>query len=135
MDTLLLSVLSLQLQLAQISLERLQPVASAAVLTTDDYKDYAVREADTYGINTKQFLGTIQCESAWDPTKQSEFYKNGKREESYGIAQINLPAHLDVTYDQATDGMWSINWAARQFSIGNAKIWTCWRNMYGYDST
>ncbi len=129
----ILGLLTIQLTLAAMSLDAMQ--AQAAVMSAADYKTYAVAMAEKYGIDEEQFVGTLQCESNWQPQKQSDFYKNGKREESYGIAQINLPAHLDVTYDEATDGTWSIEWAAQKFQAGNKKWWTCWRNKYGYDST
>lgn len=133
MAPLILSLLTIQLTLAGMSLDAMQ--AQAATMTAADYKEYAVFAAEKNGIDAEQFTATLQCESSWRPTKQSEFYKNGKREESYGIAQINLPMHLDVTYDQATDGAWSIDWAAKQFRAGNQKWWTCWKNKYGYDTT
>jgi len=49
----------------------------------------------------------------------------GKREQSYGIAQIHLPAHPHITLEQALDPLWSIEWMAEQFAEGRENMWTC----------
>lgn len=64
-----------------------------------------------YDISEKD-IGTIlrvlECESNF-VSEQSRIYKNGVREPSFGIAQIHLPSHPDVTKEQALDEEFSIN--------------------------
>jgi hypothetical protein len=67
----------------------------------------------------------IHCESSGNPKAIGD---GGK---SYGIVQIYLPAHPDITKEQALDPEWAIDWMARQFSYGNARLWTCWRLLHG----
>ena len=76
-----------------------------------------------YATGTKayQMLRTIECESHYKNI-QSLIVKNGVREDSWGIAQINLYWN-DVSKEQALDPYYSIN-----FMSDN------WENIkwYGY---
>lgn len=94
----------------------------------------AERAADAYGINKKEFVATMKCESAGWQDIQSGIPKAGGpngQENSWGIAQINLPAHPDISIYDALDVRWSLNWAAKQWSEGHARLWTCAR-LLGY---
>lgn len=95
--------------------------AEAAIVTSQGYFDYASSTAVSYGIDPERFTETLQCESNFDPEAI------GDKGTSLGIAQIHLPAHPEVSREKALDGIWSINWAAKQFSAGRAAMWTCWR--------
>lgn len=45
---------------------------------------------------------------------------------SYGCWQIHLPAHPDISADQAKDPIFSTEWSMHQLAQGNCKIWsTC----------
>lgn len=101
--------------------------------TTEEYQQFARQMAAKYGLNEEHFLGTVTCESDWDATVQSHFYSNGKRERSFGIAQLNLdaPPTPDVTLSLALDPYWSLEYTAQQFNLGNAKKWACWKQLYG----
>ncbi len=61
----------------------------------------------------------VKCESNFKPKAIGD---HGK---SYGIFQINLPTHPEITKAQAKDPYWSINWAIDQQAKGNLGIWTC----------
>lgn len=85
-----------------------------------------------YGLDDT-FYRTLQCESLnFTHSGQSliphEGGPNG-REDSWGVAQIHLPAHLDITKAQALDPLFAINWAAQQFADGRAYMWTCYRQL------
>lgn len=75
------------------------------------------------------FFETLRCESGFR-NRQSEIPDprgpNGY-EDSWGIAQIHLPDHPNVTRAQALDPAWAAEWAAEQFAAGNAHLWTCYR--------
>lgn len=61
---------------------------------------------------------TIYCESMWYAVKSY------LPENSYGIAQIHLDSHTDVTQAQALDAYFSIDWLVEHW---NSAVW------YGYD--
>ena len=84
-----------------------------------------------YDVSATQMKNIMNCENPEQiPTLQSRFTKKGKREQSYGLVQINLPAHKDITYAQAIDPEFSISFLAEQLSKGNGKIWSCYRARY-----
>lgn len=68
----------------------------------------------------------IQCESGYYNI-QSNIIKNGEREESYGVAQIHLPSHPEITKEQALDVDFSVEFIARELEKGNGWKW------YGYN--
>ena len=69
----------------------------------------------------------INCESEFQNI-QSNIVTNGVREESYGIAQINLPSH-DVTKEQALDPYFSIRWTVKKIKKGEQGIWSCYHKI------
>lgn len=116
-------MLALRLQYAQIALNNVTPqYAEAAVLSPDDFRAYAHLKAEEYQLNDTSFTATIECESHFN---QNAIGDHGT---SFGIAQIHLSAHPDVSRENALDGVWSIEWAAREFAK-NPRIWTCYRNL------
>jgi soluble lytic murein transglycosylase-like protein len=101
-------------QLAQVkSIERnedLVPLAKAVALK--------------HGLNQELFMKVINCESSFNPNAVGD---NGH---SYGLAQINLPAHPEVSKEQATDPNFALGWMANQWEQGRQDEWTCYRNLY-----
>lgn len=74
-----------------------------------------------HGISAKPLLDTIYCESKY---KANTIGDHGT---SFGAVQIHLPAHPDITKEQALDPLWSINWMAEQFKAGKQKMWSCYK--------
>lgn len=66
----------------------------------------------------------------FDPMLQS-FVPDPKgpngREDSWGLLQINLPSHKEISLWQAQDALWSIRWAAGEFAAGRKCQWTGYR--------
>lgn len=94
--------------------------------------------AKEYSVSATQIANIINCENrGWDPTLQSGLYYTrdrinegvykGQREESYGLAQIHLPAHKNISHSQATDPDFSIEYLAKSLSEGKGSQWTCYR--------
>ncbi len=82
--------------------------------------------ADKYHVNEKTMIKLINCEDpTWNPEQQSNYYRNGIREESYGPAQINIPSWKEITKQQAEDWTFSMDFMAYQLSKGNIGIWSC----------
>lgn len=99
-------------------------VLSIDALVYDDAKEYH--------LNYDHFYATLSCESEGftDVAIQS---KNGKRERSFGIAQINLDAHPDISMASATDPVFSVAYAAQQWGEGNASHWSCYNILKAKD--
>lgn len=81
----------------------------------------------------------ISCESGWQPALQSYHkysatnvppgYHVGDREMSFGLVQIHLPAHPSVSYEQAIDPRFSVEFLARNISQGRASMWSCYKQI------
>lgn len=101
------------------------------VLTKADLTSLVYQYAKDYGVKSSVMINTINCEDVtWDPEKQSDIIKTGIREESYGLAQINLPNNPEITKSQAQDPNFAIEWMAKQMSNGHAQKWSCYKKIY-----
>lgn len=63
----------------------------------------------------------ITCESEWNPNAV------GDHGTSFGLVQIHLPAHPEITKEQALDPAFSINYLKRELAAGHASQWSCYR--------
>jgi hypothetical protein len=114
------------------------PRAEAAQPPTEvvSIDDLITASARKYGVNRRVLYETLDCESIHfkDARIQSGYYKNGVRENSWGFAQFNLPSSLKtadgrtITKEIAIDPAQAIDAAAYNFSIGNAREWSCYRD-------
>lgn len=115
------------------------PKVEAAELTTQELQAIAMANATAYHLTNEEMrdmLATITCESHW---KVNAIGDGG---DSYGIAQINLPAHATpmeksgveilpaVTGVEALNPFFALDWTAKAFSLGKARMWTCYRNLH-----
>lgn len=107
-----------------IATQTATPHVEAASLSRDELVAMAMADATAYHLNINHFVSTIACESNF---VVDEVGDNGT---SFGIVQIHLVAHPDVSKEEALDPIFALDWAARQWSIGNEKIWTCYRQLY-----
>jgi len=112
-------------------------LASKAPSTTNSSLRTLAREiAREHGLNEEEFLRVLDCENrGWDPSIQSYHrYKEGNRwgfpagtrEKSYGLVMIHLPDHPSVTYEQATDPVYALNWMADKWVQGRQAMWSCY---------
>jgi len=95
--------------------------------------DLASKYASQYKVDKGSLLRTLANENpSYVPDAQSELkYKQGNRwgfpagtrEKSFGQCQIHLPDHPDITYEQAIDPDWCINWMAKKFAEGKQSMW------------
>lgn len=81
---------------------------------------YAVR----YGISAAPLVGTLRCESGFKGDAIGDYGT------SYGVSQIHLPAHKDISKEEALNPFFAIDWAAYQFSQGNQNMWSCYKLLY-----
>lgn len=86
------------------------------------------------GADFDDLWRTIECENPLlDPALQSYYKRAGGpngRENSWGLAQIHLPDHPDVTRAQAQDPFFSLDWMSKEFAAGRESQWTCWRRQH-----
>ena len=77
--------------------------------------------AKRYDVSEKTLHRVIKCESGY---KENAVGDGGK---SFGLVQIHLPSHPEITKTQALDRVFAIEYLAKNVSKGNGKIWTCYR--------
>lgn len=99
--------------------------------TKEEYVEFVHLKAEQYGVSADLMISIINCENRdWNPTLQSYAkYKNGEREKSYGLAQIHLPAHPSISYEQATNPEFSINFLAENLAEGKGSMWSCYAQV------
>lgn len=97
------------------------PPVHAADLTKDDLKTIAATTAVHYGLNTKNFLAVVQCESKWNPNAI------GDHGTSFGLVQLHNP-EIDwgITREQAQDPALALEIMAKAWHRGEARRWSCY---------
>lgn len=102
------------------------PIAEAAeyvpdFTSTTTTAAYIRLEAQKWHVEGDYLLKTLECESGLNPNAVGD---NGT---SFGIAQIHLSAHPDISKTQALDPEFAVDYAAQQFALGHSSMWTCAR--------
>lgn len=101
------------------------------VYTKDELVQKVYQYAKISGVKSQTMINVIDCEdTTWTANQQSNIVRGKEREESYGLAQINLPSHPDISYDQAVDPDFAISYMADQLSKGKGNQWSCYRKLY-----
>ena len=76
--------------------------------------------AQKYGVDVHTALYVSYMESHWDSTAI------GDHGTSHGLWQIHLPAHKDISKQQAHDLEWSTEWAMKEMAKNSCRAWsTC----------
>ncbi len=81
-------------------------------------RDYIAAEATLNGASVAETLHIADAESHFNPEAI------GDHGESYGMFQIHLPAHKDISRKQAQSIIFSTEWSVQQIKEGNGKIWS-----------
>lgn len=108
------------------------------VKAVSDFPALIEKYAQEFQVSRALITELIILENGkWDETLQSYHryatdrpewgVKAGDRERSFGLAQIHLPSHPNITYEQATDGDFSIRFIAKAISEGRGSQWSCYR--------
>lgn len=87
-------------------------------LTIDEKIDLV---AAKYKVSPSLMKKVIYCESSYNPKAV------GDGGTSFGLSQIHLPAHPEVTKEQAFDEDFAINFMGESFSKNKHRMWSCWR--------
>lgn len=86
--------------------------------------------AVVHGIPATPLIETLKCESGFVENIPGDFSSTTNQFTSWGVAQIHLPAHPDISKKEALNPIFSINLAASYFAAGDAGLWTCYRQLY-----
>jgi len=82
-------------------------------------------KSNEYGVSAGLMRQIIQCESSFNPNAI------GDGGYSFGLVQIHLPSHPDVTKEQALDPEFATTFLADKLSKGQGYLWTCYRMIQG----
>lgn len=91
-----------------------------------DVRQTIIDAAKRHHLNVDHFLAVSECEDPGLIDQQSNYIKDGIREDSWGIFQINLGSHPEITKEQATDPVWASEWAAKEWEAGREWQWSCY---------
>ena len=107
-------------------------IGSSATATADDdvskWQPQTVEQAvkvygDKYGVNEDLLNYIIKCESGFNISSV------GDKGKSFGLVQIHLPSHPEVTKQQALDFNFAVEFLSKNIAEGKADMWTCYRNL------
>lgn len=85
------------------------------------------RYSGIYGVDAYIMRRVIMCESGYD----SKAVGDGGT--SFGLSQIHLPAHPEITKEQAFNPEFAVEFMAKEMSAGRAWKWTCFKMFYPRD--
>ena len=107
-----------------------EPVSQIKI-NTNSIQEKIVLYSLKNGVKYSDIYATVQCETAgtFDPTIQSRITGKNGREQSFGLAQIHLPSHPDITREQATDPDFALDWMTSEWSKGRSWQWSCARKL------
>lgn len=87
-------------------------------------KDYVAVEALVMQVNPQIAQGIVREESNYNCDA------DGDHGTSHGCWQIHLPAHQDISKEQAHNIIWSTQWSLREIKENGCDIWsTCKKVM------
>ena len=96
-----------------------QKISYAAIPTLND-KISSI--AFKYHVPEKTMFKIISCESSFNPNNHTQ----SSRENSWGLVQINLKAHPEITQEEAVNPDFALNYLAKNLAKGNGGMWTCY---------
>lgn len=77
-----------------------------------------------YNVSSDVMTSVIDCESDFRPNAH-----NGVGENSWGLVQINLNAHPQISVQQATNPDFAIKFLAENLSKGRGSMWSCFKKL------
>jgi len=110
------------------------PATPAGHLQSENIFDKITRFAKHFKIPPKEMIALIRCETqnTFDTFVQSRAIQPYGRERSFGLAQLHLPAHPEITYKQATDPDYALIWIAQHWDKRHREWKTCMKNLDKY---
>lgn len=95
-----------------------------APITPPTLQEIVIARARAHGVDPNLALAIVKAESHFDPMVQSAFKDstgpNG-REDSWGLVQIHLPDHPNITRAEAEDPLFAAEFLATELAKGNCR--------------
>jgi hypothetical protein len=107
--------------------ERVEP-QEAELTSTSSIRSYIEAEAVKVGVDKNLAVMIAECESGFVPQQSQIVNAKGERENSWGVWQIHLPDHPQVTREQAMDIKFSTEYSLDLLKKGQATLWSCYKN-------
>lgn len=122
-------------------------VAPQELIVSVDTSSYKSREeyvlslslkyGQEYNVSPETIMKLIRCENRDLVFNQqsllhySRDHKEwgvsaGDQEQSYGLAQIHLPSHPEISYNEAIDPVYAVEFIASQLAKGRGSQWSCY---------
>jgi soluble lytic murein transglycosylase-like protein len=79
--------------------------------------------AELYGVSKEVMHHIVKCESSYNPNALGDYGH------SRGLVQIHSPSHPHLSYEQAYDIEFSLDFLAKNLSEGKGRMWTCYRML------
>lgn len=105
---------------------------------TETIKEKIQRYADKYDVSEEQLENIVKCEAGAKDVNQASTtirsrYLEGtpRHEKSWGLAQIHV-SKVNVTYEQAIDPDFALDYLAKNWKAGNQWMWKNCSLKYGY---
>ena len=120
LQILLASLINAQTALASTNIPQTYQLPLIST-STEAVSEYIKEQAIIYGVDPIMAVKVATLESGLDPTRV------GDKGTSKGLWQIHLPAHSDVTTEEALDPIWSTQWSMKEMvKDKGCRIWsTC----------
>ena len=85
------------------------------------------QKANEYQVPFEVLYEVIECETGgtFDPNIQSRAQLWYGRERSFGLSQIHLPSHPDITESMAKDPVFAVDFMAKNFEK-HSSWWMCY---------
>lgn len=91
-------------------------------MTSSTLKAYIASEAQEYGVNPALANCIVEHESQFQPGRIGDIgNRNGA---SYGLWQIEVKQHGDITVDEALNPATATQWALQKIASGSVAIWS-----------
>jgi soluble lytic murein transglycosylase-like protein len=124
-----LTLLSINLQSLSAQLENLPMVDPVVETSEASIKSRISYYANTYEVSESIMNHIVRCESGFNPNAKGDFSTTTQSYNSYGLSQIHLPSHPEISKEEATDIEFALNFLASNLKVGNGKLWTCYKNL------
>lgn len=119
-------------QISKVTAEAPQLIIEDAIvdLQKEEYSDEDIITlislySKKYDVDEFVIKQVIWHESHYNEDAEGDFY-NG-RYNSFGLSQIHLPSHPNVSKQEATDPHFAIEFMAKNIKSGRGRMWTGYR--------
>jgi len=134
---------------AKIEYKNPEPLSFNKVIwSEEELVNYIAEQAKENGVNENVAISVMKCETPWKTNEQGRYYdardsqsrltynegqikrnpdwgEVGGREKSFGVWQYHLPAHPEMTIEEASSVEESTEIAMQDLKV-NPKKWTCY---------